>query len=76
MQLDPTNNLFDYTFKDRVVGANESFDASKSGKKIGCSGVKVINDSVLFHKINSPDPSFMNIFSNALRIRLCAGSFS
>ena len=26
---DPVNNLFDYTFKDRVLGANESYDASK-----------------------------------------------
>ena len=60
---DPTNNLFDYTFKDRVVGANESFDASKSGKKIGCSGVKVINDSTLSIKLIHSDPSFMNILA-------------
>lgn len=58
---DPANNLFDYTFKDRVVGANESFEASKSGKKLGCSGVKVINDSTLSIKLLHSDPSFLNI---------------
>ncbi len=60
---DPTNNLFDYTFKDRVAGANESFEASKTGKKIGCSGVKVINDSTLSIKLYHSDPSFMNILA-------------
>jgi peptide/nickel transport system substrate-binding protein len=60
---DPSNNLFDYTFKDRVVGANEAFDASKSGKKLGCSGVKVINDSTLSIKLTHSDPSFLNIIA-------------
>ncbi len=60
---DPVNNLFDYTFKDRVAGANECFDASKSGKKIGCSGVKVLNDSTLSIKLAHSDPSFMNILA-------------
>jgi oligopeptide transport system substrate-binding protein len=60
---DASNNLFDYTFKDRVVGANESFDASKAGKKTGCSGVKVLNDSTLSIKLLHSDPSFLNILA-------------
>ena len=60
---DGINNLFDYTFKDRVVGANESFEASKTGKKTGCSGVKVLNDSTLSIKLVHSDPSFLNILA-------------
>jgi oligopeptide transport system substrate-binding protein len=33
---DPNNAQFDVTFKDRVVGANEAFEASKTGKALNC----------------------------------------
>lgn len=60
---DASNNQFDVTFKDKVAGANESFEASKAGKKTGVSGVKVINDSTISIKLNYPSPGFMNILA-------------
>ncbi len=60
---DPSNNLFDVTFKDKVEGANESFEASKGGKKTGVSGVKIVNDSTITIKLLNIDPSFLNILA-------------
>lgn len=58
---DPANNQFDVTFKDRVEGANENFDASKSGKGPGVKGVTVVNDSTLKIKLIHADASFLNV---------------
>ena len=60
---DPSNAQYDVTFKDRVVGANESFEASKTGKKLGVSGVKVINDTTLIISLKSPFAGFLNILA-------------
>jgi len=60
---DPTNALFDVTFKDRVVGANEAFESSRGGKNIGVTGVKVINDSTLTIYLKSPFAGFLNILA-------------
>jgi peptide/nickel transport system substrate-binding protein len=60
---DPSNNQFDVTFKDRVLGANETFEASKAGKKLPVSGVKVLNDSTISIKLNYSDPGFLNILA-------------
>lgn len=60
---DPANSQYDVTFKDKVQGANESFEGSKAGKKTGVSGVKVINDSTLSIKLNHPYPGFLNILA-------------
>ncbi|MGZ3930578.1 MAG: ABC transporter substrate-binding protein [Bacteroidia bacterium] len=60
---DPSNNQFDYTFKDIVVGANEAYADSKSGKKTGVTGVKVINDSTLSIRLTHIAPSFMNLLA-------------
>lgn len=60
---DPANNVFDLTFKDRVLGATESFEASKGGKKLPVAGVKVLNDSTLTIKLKYNDASFMNILA-------------
>ena len=58
---DPNNAQFDVTFKDRVVGANEAFDASKAGKNTGVSGIKVVNDTTLVITLQSPFAGFLNI---------------
>lgn len=60
---DPANNQFDVTFKDRVEGANETFEASKNGKKLPVSGVKAVNDSVLVIKLINSDASFLNVLA-------------
>lgn len=57
---DPNNSQFDVTFKDRVAGANEAFEASKSGKIIGVSGVKVIDDSTIKITLVQPFAGFLN----------------
>ncbi len=57
----PNNNQFDITFKDKVVGANENFEGSKTGKIVGVKGVSVVNDSTLKIKLMHPDASFLNI---------------
>ena len=61
--VDPNNTQFDVTFKDKVVGANEAFEASKTGKSIGVSGVKVINDSTINVSLKSPLAGFLNVLT-------------
>jgi peptide/nickel transport system substrate-binding protein len=58
---DPNNAQFDVTFKDRVVGANEAFESSKTGKNIPVSGIKVVNDTTLVISLKSPFAGFLNI---------------
>jgi len=60
---DPNNNQFDVTFKDRVVGANEHFEASKKGAGPGVTGVTVVNDSTLKIKLIHADASFLNVLA-------------
>ena len=60
---DPNNSQFDVTFKDRVVGANESFEASKTGKTLGVAGVKVVNDTTLVISLKSPFAGFLNVLA-------------
>jgi oligopeptide transport system substrate-binding protein len=60
---DANNNQFDVTLKDRVQGANDNFEASKSGKATGVSGITVVNDSTLKVKLVHPDGSFLNILA-------------
>ncbi|MCW3075678.1 MAG: extracellular solute-binding protein family 5 [Bacteroidetes bacterium] len=86
---DPSNSQFDVTFKDRVEGANEHFEASKAGKAPGVKGVTVVNDTTLKIKLIHADASFMNVlcmpgcyvypkeavtkYANDMRIR-CVGT--
>lgn len=60
---DPNNSQFDVTFKDRVVGANESFDASRTGKTLSVSGVKIVNDTTLTISLKSPFAGFLNVLA-------------
>lgn len=60
---DANNNQFDVTFKDRVAGANECYEASKAGKTTGVAGVTVVNDTTLKIKLTNPDASFLNILA-------------
>jgi len=60
---DPNNAQFDVTFKDRVVGANEAFETSRSGKTPNVSGVKVINDSTISIFLSNPNAGFLNILA-------------
>lgn len=60
---DPNNAQFDVTFKDRVVGANESFEASKTGKNLSVAGVKVIDDSTLTITLKTPFAGFLNVLA-------------
>lgn len=60
---DPNNAQFDVTFKDRVIGANEAFDASKAGKNTPVSGIKVVNDTTLVINLKVPFAGFLNIIA-------------
>lgn len=60
---DAANNQFDVTFKDRVLGANECFEASKNGSNIGVKGVSVVNDSTLKIQLTHSDASFLNVLA-------------
>lgn len=60
---DPANAQFDVTFKDRVLGANEAYASSKSGKSIPVSGVKVVNDTTLVISLSTPFAGFLNILA-------------
>jgi oligopeptide transport system substrate-binding protein len=60
---DPNNAQFDVTFKDHVIGANESFAASKTGKSLGVSGIKIVNDTTLTISLKAPYAGFLNILA-------------
>ncbi len=60
---DPNNAQFDVTFKGRVVGANEAFEASKTGKSNGVAGIKATNDSTLVITLKSPFAGFLNVLA-------------
>ena len=68
------NQQFLLTFKDRVVGANEHFDATRkayeTNKKSpvqplqgGVSGIKVLNDSTLEIRLINPFAAFLSVLS-------------
>ena len=59
------NSQFYVTFKDRVMGANEHYEASQKGTKTpgGVSGVKVIDDYTLQVTLNFPFAGFDNILT-------------
>jgi peptide/nickel transport system substrate-binding protein len=61
----PNNQQYTNTFKDRVVGANEFFDAADKGKAPagGVSGVTVTNDSTLEIRLSHPMPGFLAILA-------------
>ncbi len=61
----PNNQQFTYTFKDRVVGANEYFAATEKGQNPagGVSGVTVLDDSTLEVKLLLPMPGFLQILA-------------
>ncbi|HXB42170.1 MAG TPA: ABC transporter substrate-binding protein [Bacteroidia bacterium] len=60
------NNAYDITFKDRVVGASEYFEKSKSGKgpEGGVPGIKALNDSTVEISLTSPFSGFLNILAH------------
>ncbi len=53
------NSNFSATFKDRVVGANELFTASKGKVNGSLSGLKVIDDYTLSITLTAPSASFL-----------------
>lgn len=58
------NSAYEITFKDRVKGANEAFEASKKSKKAeDVSGIKVLNDSTLTIELINPNAGFINILA-------------
>jgi oligopeptide transport system substrate-binding protein len=62
-----SNASFDVTFKDKVKGADEYFEASKSGKLAegGVPGVKVLNDSTVEIDLNYSFSGFLNIIAHS-----------
>jgi len=54
---------FDVTFKDFVIGAIESYEAAKSGKKLPVSGVKITNDSTIQITLKRPYAEFLNVLA-------------
>lgn len=61
----PNNQQFTYTFKDRVVGANEYYAATEKNQYPagGVSGVTVVDDSTLEVKLIHPMPGFLQILA-------------
>lgn len=58
-EVTPTNQQFSNTFKDRVVGANDSYDK----KAKGVAGVTITSDSTIEIKLTQPMPSFPSILA-------------
>ena len=61
------NAAFDITFKDKVKGANEYFEASKTGKlpEGGVQGIRVLNDTTLEIDLNFSFSGFLNIVAHS-----------
>ncbi len=59
----PDNQNFASTFKDRLQGANECFEATKAGKKAEVSGIKVIDDYTLELTLLRPSTVFLQIIA-------------
>jgi len=58
--VDSKNNLnFSGTFKDRIVGANKFFDASKDKPNGEIEGIKVIDDYTIQIALTAPSTSFL-----------------
>lgn len=55
-----SNAQYEVTFKNRVVGADEAFEASKGGKSANVTGIKVVNDSTISITLKTPDAGFLN----------------
>lgn len=65
-EASPNNNAYDITFKDRVKGAAEYFETSKSGKGAqgGVDGIKALNDSTVEITLTSSFSGFLNILAH------------
>ena len=63
--IDSKDNLnFEATFKDRVVGANKFFDASKD-KAVGeIEGISVVDDYTVKISLTAPSTSFLYILAS------------
>ena len=60
----PQNAMFEATFKGRVIGADEYFQASLDKKTLpaeGVSGIKVIDDYTLQIQLKAPFSGFLNM---------------
>ncbi|MCX8079724.1 MAG: peptide ABC transporter substrate-binding protein [Bacteroidia bacterium] len=57
------NNQFEVTFHNKVVGADEAYEASKSGKVVDVSGIKILNDSTIKIELINPSTGFLNILA-------------
>lgn len=58
------NSNFSATFKDRVVGANKFFEASKGKPNGEIEGVKVVDDYTLKITLTEPSSSFLYILAS------------
>jgi len=60
-----TNQQFLLTFKDRVVGANEHYESTRSKKQVegGVPGIKVLSDSTLEIRLMNPFSGFLSVLS-------------
>ena len=58
------NSNFGATFKDRVVGANKFFEASKGKPNGTIEGIKVVDDYTLTITLTSPSASFLSILAS------------
>lgn len=59
-----TNMHFATVCKDRIVGANESFDASANSQKIDLAGFKIIDDYTFSITLNNASSIFLQILAN------------
>ncbi|MCW3086260.1 MAG: hypothetical protein JWP12_3626 [Bacteroidetes bacterium] len=58
------NSNYSATFKDRVVGANKFFEASKGKPNGEIEGIKVIDDYTIKIMLNAPSSSFMYVLAS------------
>lgn len=58
------NSNYAATFKDRVIGANKYFDASKGKASGDIEGIKVVDDYTLKIMLNKPSSSFMYVLAS------------
>jgi oligopeptide transport system substrate-binding protein len=71
----PTNMHFPTIGKDRIVGANEFFEASSKGQKAELTGFKIIDDHTFSISLNNASSIFLQMLANPVTAIICEEAY-
>ncbi len=70
-----TNMHFPTVAKDRIVGANEYFEASSKGQKAELTGFKIIDDYTFTITLNNASAIFLQMLANPVTSIICEEAY-